>query len=95
MGFRGYCTVCVWDDRIGSMNKTLTLEIDEQLLHRARYLAVDENKSVPDWVAELIRRALDETDEYEQTRRHAMQRLETGFHLGGHPLSREDLHDRG
>lgn len=76
------------------MNKTLTLEIDEQLLQRAQRRAVDENQSVPAWVAELLRRTLDESDEYERNRRRAMQRLETGFHLGGQPLSREDLHDR-
>jgi hypothetical protein len=76
------------------MNKTLTLEIDEQLLHRAHRRAVDENKSVPAWVAELVRRTLDEADEYERNRRQAMQRLATGFHLGGQALSREDLHDR-
>jgi hypothetical protein len=77
------------------MNKTLTLEIDEQLLDRARRRAVDENKSVPAWVAELLRRTLDEAEEYEQHRRRALQRLDTGFHLGGQPLTREDLYDRG
>jgi hypothetical protein len=77
------------------MNKTLTLEMDEQLLHRAHRRAVDENKSVPAWVAELVQRTLDEADEYEQNRRRALQRLESGFHLGGQPLSREELYDRG
>jgi len=77
------------------MNKILTVEIDEQLLQRAHRRAVDENKSVPAWVAELVRRTLDEADEYERSRRHAMQRLETGFHLGGQPLSREVVYERG
>jgi hypothetical protein len=76
------------------MNKTLTLEIDEQLLDRARRRAVDENKSVPAWVAELLRRTLDEAEEYEQHRHRALQSLDSGFHLGGQPLSREDLYDR-
>jgi hypothetical protein len=76
------------------MNKTLTLEIDEQLLDRARRRAMDENKTVPAWVAELVRRALDEAEEYEQHRCRALQRLDTGFQLGGQPLSREDLYDR-
>ena len=38
-------------NRIRIMNKTLTLEIDEQLLDRAHRRAVNENKSVPAWVA--------------------------------------------
>lgn len=77
------------------MNRTLTLRIDEELLRKARHLAVDENQSVSAWVAQLIQRTLGEADEYEANRRQAMQRLETGFHLGGQPLSREEQHGRG
>ena len=73
------------------MNKTLTLEIDEQLLDRAHRRAVNENKSVPTWVAELLRRALDEAEDYEQDRSWALQHLDAGLHLGGHPLSHEEL----
>ena len=76
------------------MNKTLTLEIDEQLLDRAHRRAVDENKSVPAWVAELLRRALDEAEDYEQNRRRALLYLDSGFHLGVRPLSREEVYDR-
>ncbi len=76
------------------MNKTLTLEIDEQLLDRAHRRAVNENKSVPAWVAELLRRALDEAEDYEQDRRRALQYLDAGFHLGSRPLSREEVYDR-
>lgn len=76
------------------MNKTLTLEIDEQLLDRAHRRAVSENKSVPAWVAEILRRALDEAEDYEQERRRALQYLDAGFRLGGRPLSREEVYDR-
>ena len=75
------CTIHAIHTKIHRMNKTLTLEIDEQLLQRAQHLAVDENKSVAAWVVELVRRALDQADEYEQNRRQAMRRLETGFRL--------------
>jgi predicted transcriptional regulator len=76
------------------MLKNITLKIDDQLLTRVRHLAVDENKSVSAWVSELIERALNEADEYEQARREAIDTLDQGFHLGGRPLRREELHDR-
>ena len=77
------------------MLKNITLKLDEHLLTRIRHLAVDENKSVSAWVATLIQRTLNEADDYEQTRREALGALDTGFHLGGQPFSREALHDRG
>ncbi len=77
------------------MLKNITLKIDDQILRRVRHLAVDENKSVSAWVSELIARALHEADEYEQVRREAIDSLHGGFHLGGRPLSREEVHDRG
>lgn len=76
------------------MLKNITLKIDDQLLTRVRHLAVDENKSVSAWVSELIERTLNEADEYEQARREAIDTLDRGFHLGGRPLRREELHDR-
>jgi predicted transcriptional regulator len=63
------------------MLKNITLKIDDQLLTRVRHLAVDENKSVSAWVAELIERALNEADEYEQARREAIDTLDQGFIL--------------
>ena len=76
------------------MLKNITLKIDDRILTRVRHLAVDENKSVSAWVTELIERTLNEADEYEQTRREAIDTLKGGFHLGGRPLSREEVHDR-
>ena len=76
------------------MLKNITLKIDDHILTRIRHLAVDENKSVSAWVSELIARTLNEADEYEQARREALDALNVGLHLGGRPLSREEVHDR-
>lgn len=76
------------------MLKNITLKIDDYILTRVRHLAVDENKSVSAWVSELITRTLNEADGYEQARREAIETLNAGFHLGGRPLSREEVHDR-
>ncbi len=76
------------------MLKNITLKIDDQILTRVRHLVVDENKSVSAWVSELIERTLNEADDYEEARREAIDTLNEGFHLGGRPLSREEIHDR-
>ncbi len=77
------------------MLKNITLKLDEQLLTRIRHLAVDDNQSVSAWVSTLIQKSLNEADDYEQIRREAINALDTGFHLGDEPLSREAMHDRG
>lgn len=76
------------------MLKNITLKLDEQIINRIRHVAVDDQKSVSAWVAELIERALNDVDEYEQARRGALKTLNQGFHLGGRPLAREAIHDR-
>ena len=76
------------------MLKNITLKIDDHLLTRVRHLAVDENKSVSAWVSDLIERTLQEADDYEQVRHEAIETLSAGFHLGGCPLSREEVHAR-
>jgi len=76
------------------MLKNITLKLDEQIITRIRHVAVDDNKSVSAWVSELIERTLNGVDEYEQARREAIKTLNHGFHLGGRPLGREEVHDR-
>jgi predicted DNA-binding protein len=76
------------------MLKNITLKLDEQIITRVRHIAVDDNKSVSAWVSELIERTLNDVDEYEQSRRGAIKTLNQGFHLGGQPLGRDEVHDR-
>lgn len=74
--------------------KNLTLKLDEQLLKRVRHIAVDEDLSVSAWVGGVIRMALRERDEYEASRKGALEDLDRPLALGGKPLSRDELHAR-
>ncbi|HSF18291.1 MAG TPA: DUF6364 family protein [Vicinamibacteria bacterium] len=76
------------------MTKNVTLKLDETLLKKCRQIAVSKDKSLSQWVAELMARAVDEQSGYARARRRALTRLDRGFHLGGKPLSRESLHER-
>lgn len=76
------------------MAKNLTLRIDEGVLRKARHAAVEEDLSLSQWVTGVIRRAVGQDTEYERARREAMRLMSRGFHLGGKPLSRDELHER-
>ena len=45
-------------------------------------------------VASQLRETVEEDDRYESAQRAALELLERGFHLGGHRLNRDDLHER-
>ena len=76
------------------MTKNVTLKVDETLLKKCRQIAVAKDKSLSQWLMELMARAVDEQTNYARARRRALKRLEKGFRLGGAPMSRESLHER-
>ena len=75
------------------MTKNVTLKLDDGLLRQARHLAVASEKSLSQWVTDLIVQALSSDGAYARSRRRALRRLEKGFKLGD-PLSREEVHER-
>ena len=76
------------------MTKNVTLRMDEQLLTKVRHMAVDEHLSLSAWVVSLLERAVTDQESRDAVRRRALNRLASGFHLGGSPLAREDAHAR-
>jgi hypothetical protein len=76
------------------MARNVTLKLDEALLRKARQVAVAADKSLSQWVADLIAEALSSNAGYARGKQEALRRLEQGFKLGGVPLSREEAHDR-
>jgi predicted transcriptional regulator len=77
------------------MQRTITLALEEDLIHKARVLAARRNRSVSALLRDELSRLVAEDDAYETAKRAALKRLERGSHLGGGPLpSRAELHDR-
>ena len=76
------------------MAKNITLRMDENLLQRARHVAVDHNLSLSAWVASLVDDALKREAGYEAAKARALERLQQGFALAGRPLTREESHAR-
>ena len=74
------------------MTRNVTLRLDEAVLRRARQEAVQKNRSLSQWLSDLNLQSTSRTSGYEAARRRALKRLQKGFHLGGKPLTREEIY---
>ena len=74
--------------------QNLTVQMDRELIRKARILAARRGTSVSGLVASELKRLIGDDEAYEAARRSALQLLEKGFHLGGKKVSREELHER-
>lgn len=76
------------------MAKNVTLKLDDAILRRAKHLAVEQNKSLSQWLTELIVERVSGRSGYAAARRRAVSRLDSGVRLGGKPLTRDQAHER-
>ena len=77
-----------------SMKTNVTIRMDETLLRKVRHRAVDEHLSTTRWIANVLEKATDVEENKDAIRHRALRRLESGFHMGGEPLGREQVHER-
>jgi len=76
------------------VTRNVTLRMDEDLLAELRHRAVDAHMSLSAWIKATVKSVLPRTNGIDEVREQAITRMERGFHLGGKPMSREDLHAR-
>ncbi len=77
------------------MRRNLTVQLDEEIVKRARVLAARRATSVSKLVAHEIERLVREDDVYQRAKVNALAHLDLGFHLGGGALpARDELHER-
>ena len=78
--------------------RNITLSLPEDLLKRAKWLAVEGDTSVSRLLAAYLERIVEERDNYAAARRRAVARLHRGFPVGdranSYAWSRDELHDR-
>ena len=74
------------------MSKNVTIRLDETIVRKCRHAAVEKDKSLSQWIADLMVQAVSATDVHQNARARALKRLERGFSLGGTPLSREEIY---
>lgn len=76
------------------MTRNVTLTMDEKLLTKLGHMAAAEHMSLSAWIVSVLEQRVADRDTREATRRRALDRLGSGFRLGGTPLPREDTHAR-
>ena len=77
------------------MAKTnLTVQLDEEVVRRARIVAARRGTSVSQLVARELTDLVEEDARYEEARRRAAQLLETAAPRGGRSWTRDELHER-
>jgi hypothetical protein len=76
------------------MTRNVTLRMNEDLLAELRHRAVDAHMSLSAWITATLSSMSPPPRELDKIRTDAIRRMETGFHLGNKPISREDIHAR-
>jgi len=74
------------------MSKNVTIRLNEAILKKCRHAAVEEDKSLSQWIADKLVMAVSTQDAQQTAKRRALKRLKTGFSLGGKPLTREEIY---
>lgn len=77
------------------MKRNLTIQLDESIIKKARVVAARRSTSISRLVSEEIERTAAKDAVWEAAKKRALQRLNSGFDLGGGKLpKRETLYER-
>ncbi len=76
------------------MAKNVTLRLSDALLKECKHLAVEEDKSLSCWVADLLKTTLQKRQQFRLAKKNALKFLNQGLQLDGTPLSRDESHER-
>jgi hypothetical protein len=74
--------------------RNLTVQLDDDVIHRAKVTAAKRGTSVSALVAQELERLADADERYEAARRRAEAALGRTAPRGGRHWSRDDLHHR-
>jgi hypothetical protein len=77
--------------------RNLTLSLPYSLVHKAKEMAVREERSLNDYVKRAIEEKIVRSSGFVKARERQLRRLEDGFRLGTkgrRPADREALHER-
>lgn len=74
--------------------RNLTVQLDEDVIRRAKVVAAKRGTSVSGLVARQLEEIVEGDERYEEASRQALAVLETVSDRGGRRWSREELHQR-
>ena len=76
------------------MSANVTLRLKEEILKKCRLIAVKEEKSLSQWLTDLLEEIITQRSDWESAKKSALRRLDNPFDLKGKPLSRDELYER-
>jgi len=78
------------------MKRNLTIQLDEDVVRKARVIAAQRGKSISRLVTEQIEELVRRDDDYQRVMKEALAELERGYDLGsgGKLPRRDELYDR-
>jgi hypothetical protein len=74
------------------MQKNVTLTLEEDVLMKAKHMAVEQKKSLSRLLSDFIRGLVEKDSELEKDRKIALKYLKKGFYLDKH-LSRKEIYE--
>lgn len=77
-----------------ALKQNVTVSLSVQTIQKAKILAAKHSTSISGLLAEQIEMLVGAEEAYENARRAAFELMDQGFHLGGIPATRNELHDR-
>jgi len=77
------------------MKQNITVSVEKELIKKGKILAARRDSSISGMLGDMLKSMVNHDDRYEAAKRHALQVLEEGLHLGGRiTWTREDLYER-
>ena len=77
------------------MKQNITLSIDKEIIKNAKVLAAQRQKSISRMLSEELQKLIEDSEEYERSKKRALSNITKGFHMGGNiTVLREELHER-
>jgi hypothetical protein len=76
------------------MKQNLTVSLEKEVLRKGKVLAAMQGTSLSRLVSDKLQEAIREKEAYLMAKKKALVQLNKGFHGGGRPASREELHER-
>lgn len=74
-------------------SKNVTLRLDAELLKRCKHIAIEEDKSLSQWLTDILEHAITQKDDYSSARQRALKLLQNPSKLGGKKFSREEAYE--
>ncbi|MCE7008490.1 DUF6364 family protein [Kibdelosporangium philippinense] len=76
------------------MKRNITVQLDEEIIDRAKVLAAKRGTSVSALLSHQVIKMTEEAARYEAAKQRALARMDNAIDRGGATWTREELHDR-